>query len=417
MNPSCDCLVIGGGPAGSTVAALVAGAGRSTLLLEREKTPRFRVGESLMPETYWTFQRLGVLDKMRSSDFVKKVSVQFISHSGRESQPFFFPEHDPRECSRTWQVQRSRFDQMLLENAAEKGAECHDATRVLEVIFDKADGGAPRRARGVRLQTAEGAQREIAAQVVVDATGQQSLVANALGIRRVNPDLKKTAVWTYYRGARRAAGMHGGATVILHTESRRSWFWYIPLSGDVTSVGVVGDAANLLKQADSPEAAFHQELAACPALVERLKGATIADKFRVAREFSYSTDRPAGDGWLLVGDAWGFIDPIYSSGVFFALKSGEMAADCIIEGLEAGDTSAARLGAWSESFQSGADRIRRLVSAFYDDQFSFGRFMKEHPQHLGALTDLLIGRIFDADAGEIFEDMDRWLAKSVNSAS
>jgi flavin-dependent dehydrogenase len=265
------------------------------------------------------------------------------------------------------------------------------------------------------LQTKDGSEQKVAAQVVVDATGQQSLIANALGIRRVNPDLKKSAIWNYYRGARREPGLHGGATVILLTESKQSWFWYIPLSDDITSIGVVGDTDRLLKSGETPEKIFERELAACSALGERLTKATPTAKFRVAREFSYSVDQPAGDGWVLVGDAWGFIDPIYSSGVYFALKSGELAADCIVEGLRSGNMSAAQLGRWCEPFTNVTNWIRRLVTAFYNDDFSFGRFIKDHPEHLGNLTDLLIGRIFDPRVGAIFEDMDRWLAETVEA--
>src|SRR5689334_14664905 len=140
-----DCIIIGGGPSGSTTAALVAQAGFRTLLLERDLEPRRKVGESLMPETYWVFQRLGVLDAMKSGPFVQKVGVQFVSSSGRESSPFLFTRHDPRECSRTWHVERARFDQFLLDNAATKGVEVHRGARVLDVIFE-AD-----RAIGVRL--------------------------------------------------------------------------------------------------------------------------------------------------------------------------------------------------------------------------------------------------------------------------
>jgi len=406
MNEHYDCLVMGGGPAGSTVAALVAQAGWRTLLVEREQIPRFHVGESLMPETYWIFERLGVLDRMRRSEFVKKLSVQFVSHSGKESEPFFFDAHDPRECSQTWQVERSRFDQMLFENAAMQGAECRDQVRVRQVLF--ADG----RAVGARLQGAGEEARDVAAQVVVDATGQQSLIASALGIRRVNPDLRKTAIWAYYRNARRDPGRNAGATVILHTQTKDAWFWYIPLSGAITSVGVVADTDYLLRSRSTPEQLFEEELVNCPSVTERLMDAELVSKFHVAKEFSYSTEQPAGDGWVLVGDAWGFIDPIYSSGVFFALKSGEMAADCILEGLARGDTAAAQLGRWSNEFEAGTRWVRKLVQAFYTKHFSFGRFMSEYPEHRGNLTDILIGRVFHPEAGRIFQDMDPWLEEA-----
>ena len=410
MKDSYDCIVIGGGPAGSTTAALVAEAGFDTLLVEREKMPRFHVGESLMPETYHTFKRLGVLDRMKHGTFVQKRSVQFVSHTGKASRPFFFTQHDPRDCSQTWQVERAEFDQMLFENAQAKGAECRDQTRVMDVLFDGT------RAVGVRVQNADKSGRQIAAGVVVDATGQQSLLATRLGIRTENPDLRKAAVWGYFRGPRREPGEAGGGTIILHTSSKRAWFWFIPLSGDIVSIGVVADNDYLLKGRSGPASVFDQELADCPAMGERLSGTELVGKMHVAKEFSYTTSRQAGDGWVLVGDAFSFIDPIYSSGVFFALKSGEMAADCIAAGLRDGDTSALRLGAWTEEFNGGTRWISKLIGAFYSDPFSFGKFLKSFPQHRANLTDLLIGRIFHPGAGAMFDDMDPWLARARQQA-
>ncbi len=400
MNDYYDTIVMGAGPAGSTAAALVAEAGFSTLLVDREKMPRFHVGESLMPESYWVFQRLGVLEKLQRSSFVRKVSVQFVSHTGRQSQPFFFPDHDPRDCSRTWQVDRAEFDQLLFDHAAEKGAQAHDQTRVLEVLLEGD------RATGVRLQTPDGQTRTVCARVVVDATGQQSIIANRLHLKHFDPDLRKVAVWGYYRGAQRDPGDHGGATIVLHTQEKHSWFWFIPLSGGVTSIGVVGNADYLLKDRGEPSEIFEDELVRCPALTDRLMDAELVSQFRVVREFSYTVSRGAGDGWVSVGDAAGFIDPIYSSGVYFALVTGQLAADAIVQGLATGDVSQEQLGKWIPSFQQGAQWVRRLVQAFYTPEFSFGRFLRDHPQHQANLTDLLIGRVFHDGAGSLFADMD-----------
>lgn len=406
MKDSYDCIVVGGGPAGSTTAALLAEARLSTLLLEREKMPRFHVGESLMPETYWTLQRLGVLERMKNSPFVKKVSVQFINSSGKESQPFYFKEHDPRECSQTWQVERADFDKMLFDNASEKGADALDQTRVLDVLTDGP------RAIAVRLETADGKTREVRSKVIVDATGQQALLANRLGLRDENPKLRKAAIWGYYRGARRDPGENGGATIIMQTQSKNSWFWYIPLSNDVTSIGVVADNDHLLKSRGKPASVFEDELVNCPGLVERLMNAELVSRFRIAKEFSYTTKQHAGEGWVLVGDAFGFIDPIYSSGVFFAMKSGELAADAIIEGFQTGDLSPAQLSKWADEFSGGVHLIRKLVEAYYTNEFSFGAFMRDFPHHRGNLTDLLIGRIFYDGAGRIFDDMDPLLEQA-----
>jgi flavin-dependent dehydrogenase len=269
------------------------------------------------------------------------------------------------------------------------------------------------RATGVRVQNTDGTKQDIQARVVVDASGQQTMLASKLGIREDDPRYRKAAVWGYYRNADRDPGEHGGATVILHTNSKKAWFWYIPLSNNITSIGVVSDNDYLLRDRGTPANVFEEELVNCPSVVSRLVNAELISDFRVAREFSYSTKQPAGEGWVLVGDALGFIDPIYSSGVYFALYTGEKAADAIIAGLHSDDLSEKQLGGWADGFQEGSKWIRKLVGAYYTNSFSFGRFMKSHPVHSRALTDLLIGRIFESTSGDIFDDMDPWIEEAI----
>ena len=400
MKNSYDVVVIGGGPAGCTSAALVAEAGHDTLLLERESVPRFHVGESLMPECYWPLKRLGMVDRMKSSKFVAKKSVQFVTASGKESAPFYFEEHDPRENSTTWQVERADFDKMLWDRARELGADTQDSTRVLDVLID--DAG---KASGVRIRTKEGETKEITSRVVMDGSGQQSLIANKLGLREDIPNLKKAAIWGYYKNAVRDEGKNAGATIIMHTEEKDSWFWFIPLSDDVTSIGCVGDSEYMLKTGLDSEARYNLELDRCPGLKSRLENAERVGKIHVAKEYSYWTHQHSGDGWVLIGDAFGFIDPLYSSGVYFALVMGERAADAVNAGLAKNDLSAAQLSSWCEDFKQGSGLIRQLVEAFYTKEFSFGGFLKAHPEFQGNLTDLLIGRIFYDGAGGIFNEM------------
>lgn len=397
-----DCVVIGAGPAGGSAASIVAESGLETLLIERERVPRFHVGESLMPETFWPLKRLGLTDRVKQAGWQVKKSVQFVTHKGTESAPFFFKEHDERESSDTWQVERSEFDKMLFDRAGELGADCQDETRLTDVHFD--DDG---RATGVSVKDASGETRRIDAKVVIDATGQQSFIANKLGLKEVNPDLKKAAIWGYYRDTVRGEGDNEGATIILQTASKDAWFWFIPQSRGITSIGCVGDSEYLLKGRGTPEETFEEELASCPGLTPRLKDATRLGSLRTAKEFSYMTRKHSGDGWVLVGDAFGFIDPVYSSGVYFALEMGVRAGEAVVQGFEKGDLSEAQLGCWSEDFKQGAMWVRKLVHAFYTKEFSIGRFMKDHPEHRGNLTDLLIGRIFHEGAGKMFEDMEK----------
>jgi flavin-dependent dehydrogenase len=411
-----DVIVIGGGPSGSTTAALVADAGYRTLLLERDVEPRRKVGESLMPETYWVFERLGVLEGLKKGPFVEKVGVQFVSSSGKESSPFLFTRHDPRECGRTWHVERAKFDQFLLDNAAKKGVEVHRGARVLEVVFEGD------RATGVRLAldgavasatSANGVQSNlIRAQVIVDASGQAGLLGARFALRQPNPKFRKAAIWGHFRGSRRDVIDDGVMTVCFRTQSNRSWFWHIPLSNDIVSIGVVSDADYFFRPgAGTPDELFAQEVADCPAMAKRLEGAEKVAGLDVVKEYSYTTGRSSGDGWVLVGDSWGFIDPIYSSGVWFALKSGQLAADAIIEGLRKGDTSEAQLGKWVPDFARGTSWVRKLAEAWYCGQFRVGKFIREYPHHVGPMTDILIGRIFHPEAGQIFDDLDPWLER------
>src|SRR5262245_13141313 len=204
-----DVVVIGGGPAGSTVATLIAQKGCRVELFERERFPRFHIGESLIPETYWVLHRLNMLPKMQQSNFVKKYSVQFFTPSGKGSTPFYFWDNRPHECSQTWQVVRSEFDQMLLDNAREHGVTAHEGVRVLDVLFDGD------RAAGLKIRTEDGSSREIPARVVVDASGQNGLLQNRLRLRVWDPELNKGAVWTYFEGAHRETGRDEGATLVL----------------------------------------------------------------------------------------------------------------------------------------------------------------------------------------------------------
>ena len=412
MKKHYDCVVIGGGPAGCSAASIVTESGFETLLIEREPMPRFHVGESLMPETFWALERLGVNDRVRGCGWQVKKSVQFVTHKGTESEPFFFRQHDDRDCSDTWQVERSEFDKMLFDRASELGADCLDQTRLIDVTFD--ENG---KACGVVIRDSEGEEHEISCRVVVDGTGQQSFIANKLALKQVDPNLKKAAIWSYYKDAVRGDGDNAGATIIMQTESKEAWFWFIPMSRGVTSIGCVGDAEYLLKGRGRPEDVYFEELKQCPGLKNRLDHATQLGEIKTAKEFSYMTKQNAGEGWVLVGDALGFIDPVYSSGVFFALEMGVRAGDAVVEGLKTDNLSGEQLSSWCADFKEGAKWVRKLVDAFYTKEFSIGRFMKEHPEHRGNVTDLLIGRVFSPEAGNVFKDMDASIERAKMSAA
>ena len=394
-----DVVVIGGGPAGSTVSTLLAQRGIRVGLFERERFPRFHIGESLIPETYWVLKRLNMLDKMQRSHFVKKYSVQFVNANGKLSAPFYFWDNKPHECSQTWQVVRSEFDMMMLENAREHGVDAHEGVHVLDVLFEG------ERAVGVRIKDADGTRREIRATVVIDASGQAALLQNRFRLRLWDPVLNKGAIWTYWEGAYRDTGRDEGATMVLQTPDRHGWFWYIPLHDNIVSVGVVAPFDYLFKGRKDHEKTYREEVERTPAVSARLKDARQVTGHFVTRDYSYRSKRVAGDGWVLVGDAFGFLDPLYSSGVLLALKSGELAADAVADGLASGDTSEAQLGRWGDVFNQGVDRMRRLVCEYYDG-FSFGRFVRAYPELRGTVTDLLIGDLFTDRVDKVWEPME-----------
>ena len=400
-NNQPDVVVIGGGPGGSTAATLIAQQGHRVQLFERERFPRFHIGESLIPQTYWVLDRLKMLPKMRNSQFVKKYSVQFVNQHGKLSEPFYFVEHNPHQCSQTWQVYRQEFDQLMLENARETGVEVHEGARVLEVLFDGD------RATGVRVQLEDGSTRTVESRVIVDASGQSSMIMSRFNLREWDPVLKKAALWTYWKGAVRDVGRDEGATMVLQTQGKKGWFWYIPLHNDIVSVGVVAAYEYLFTERETKdhEAIYFEEVARCPGVQPRIAKAERCAPFRAAKEYSYRSKQAAGNGWVLVGDAFAFLDPLYSSGVLLALKSGQLAADAIVEGLSKGDTSAQQLGNWEPGFVQGVERMRRLVCAYYEG-FSFGRFVQRYPHLKGLLTDLLIGDLFKDDVDAVWEPME-----------
>ena len=394
-----DVIVIGGGPAGATVSTLIAQKGYNVELFERERFPRFHIGESLVPETYWVLHRLNMLPKLQQSHFVKKHSVQFFSANGKGSAPFYFSDNKPHECSQTWQVVRSEFDQMMLNNAREHGVMAYEGVRVVDVMFEG------ERAVGVKIKTDDGTTREVRTKVVVDASGQNGLLQNRLNLRVWDPVLNKGAIWTYYEGAHRDAGRDEGATLVLQTDNKNGWFWYIPLHNNMVSVGVVAPFDYLFKGRTNYSQTFEEELERCGAAKERVSKGKRMTGYFATKDFSYRAKRVSGDGWVLIGDAFAFLDPLYSSGVLLALKSGELAADAIIEGFAKGDTSGAQLGKWGDAFAEGVDRMRRLVCEYYDG-FNFGQFVRRFPDMQGTITDLLIGDLFTDKVDKVWGPME-----------
>jgi flavin-dependent dehydrogenase len=401
MNTDFDVIVMGGGPAGSTVASILAREGRKVVLFEKERFPRHHIGESLMTDTYFTFQRMGLLEKLKESPFVRKYSVQFANPAGRESRPFYFFEANHHESAVTWQVTRSQFDLMLIEHAAEQGATVYQETQIKRVLFDGD------RARGVEARMFDSSLQQFQAPVVVDATGQTAMLSNKFGWRVRDPKLKKAVLYSYFKGAHREPDLNGGATLVLRTpQGSNGWFWYIPLENDITSVGVVADPEYLVQGRGQDLARiFHEEIEKVESCRRRVEGATRTDKIYSIVDYSYRSRNFAGDGFILIGDAYGFLDPIYSSGVLLALKMAELAADSIHDAFHHNDFSGARLGQFQAKLDNGIESMRKLVYAFYNEGFSFAEFLQKYPDQRVNIITLLMGDVFKEGVDDIYEPL------------
>ncbi len=382
-----DSIVVGGGPAGATTSALLAERGRRVLVLEKDTFPRYHVGESLMPFCYFTLERLGVLPKLAELGFTEKLSVQFVTQDGQKSQPFYFFQHFDHPSSTTWQVNRDEFDQMLLDNAAAKGATVLQGVRVKEFLRG-GDGAVV----GVRAETADQQLVEYHAPITVDATGRDALGISKNRWRERDPELNKIALWTYYRGAKRDEGLDAGSTTVAYIPEK-GWFWYIPLKDDIVSVGIVGDRDYLFRGTRDPAEIFAGEIKENKWIEEHLAEGVQFGQYWTTGEYSYRSRYCAADGLVLVGDAFAFLDPVFSSGVFFALKSGEFASDAIDQALAEGDTTARQFEPYGSRMCEGVELMRKIVYAFYDESFSFGKLIRKYPDLRPDLTDCLIGNL------------------------
>ena len=400
-NNNYDVIVMGGGPAGSSVASMLAREGRQVILFEKEVFPRHHIGESLMTDTYWTFRRMGILEKLRDSPFVRKYSVQFANAAGKESRPFYFFEAVHHESAVTWQVTRAKFDELLINHAADQGATVHQGVLVKQVLFEGD------RAVGVEVQMPDGSREKFFAKVVVDATGQMAMLSNKFRWRVRDPKLKKAVLYSYWKNVHREPDLNGGATLVLRTEhGSGGWFWYIPLDDGITSVGIVADPEYLVQGRGQDLAKiYNEEIEKCQPCAKRVAGGERVDKIYSILDYSYRSKHNAGDGFIIIGDAYGFLDPIYSSGVLLALKMAELATDAIHDAFQHDDFSAARLGQYQTKLDRGIESMRKLVYAFYNDGFSFSGFLRKYPDERTHIINLLIGDVFKEGVDEVYGPM------------
>src|ERR1043165_2149493 len=350
-----DVAIIGGGPAGSVAAALLARAGRRVIVLERDKFPRFHIGESLLPFSMQAFTRLDLHEKFRQAGFMEKFGGEMYGACGEDGLKFYFEDGFRSQTDRSYQVTRADFDKLLLDHAAESGAEVREQTSVEQVDFSDDD---------VTLQTSSGPVR---AKYLIDAGGRNSILSAKFKLKKNYEHLQKVSIFAHYDGMSRADGRDGTLTRMVRALDR--WFWVIPLSATRTSVGVVLDGPVYKQSGLSAEEFLQQAIEEQPLLMQQMRDAERVTPVRTAADFSYRSTQLTGDRWTLAGDAAGFIDPVFSSGVFLAVLGGEQAADALHEVLDHPNKRRKLFARYERNLNKAMDVYLRFVDAWYSKEF------------------------------------------------
>jgi flavin-dependent dehydrogenase len=370
--------------------------GRKVIVLEKEHFPRYHVGESLIPHCWDTLDRLGMTDRLDEKGFQVKQSVQFVDEGGELSTPFYFSEHTDHPRAKTWQVDRETFDTMMMERAREAGAQVREGIKVLDFI--EQDGVVV----GVRAEDEAGNGFELRAPVTMDASGRDALFQRKKKWRKRDPKLNKIAIWTLYKGAKRDPGVDEGATTVAYVKGK-GWFWNIPLKDDIVSTGIVAERDYLYRDGRDLAEIYEREIKENKWVEEHLSEGQQFGEYWVTGEYSYRAENCATDGLVLIGDAFAFLDPVFSSGVYLALTTGSLGADAVEQALASGNTGSEQFADYGERVCQGIEWMRKLVYAFYDKDFSFKDVVMKYAEIRRDLTDCLIGDLIDKDYTELFD--------------
>jgi flavin-dependent dehydrogenase len=407
-----DVIIIGGGPAGSTAASFLAMKGRKVLLLEKEKFPRDHVGESLLPFCYKLFEELGMLDQMKAT-FVRKPGVRFIDKDGTGSTTWCFNHviHDPSYLS--FQVVRSEFDQMMLNNARRLGAEAIEETRVTAVNLERPDGLVEVRAVGP-----DGRQQTHTARFVLDCSGRNAFLASSRGTRKKFAELDRTALWTHYNGVKLAGGLEEGLSMIVYMGGeKKGWLWIFPLGADRVTIGVVLNNEYIRAQrpkleaegaADWKQALFDQEVGYSSFAAGLIAGTNMMQPLTVEGDYSYYSETKYGQNFGLVGDAGTFIDPIFSSGIYLAINSARLVSEGVHQKLDSGNGAMEPLEAAYQKIEGAYKMVFKLIQFFYSPNvINFAQMESAsdlvHQQHQDAMA---VGHFLLA--GDFFDRYDRY---------
>ena len=380
MSKSYDVIVIGGGPGGSTVSTMLAMAGRRVLLIEREHFPRYHIGESLLAGTADLMKKMGVLEQVESAGFVKKLGVTWLWGAEREPWTVYFKDALATPYDHGYQVERGPFDKMLLDNARARGVEVLEGHAVTKLIWNDD------RLAGVEYESVGSGMRQTAeAPWTVDASGQTNFITKQVAQKTWDEKLKNMAIWCYWKNATRLEGINAGN--IFLPAFNDGWWWFIPLRNEITSIGAVLDRENYLAARERGLKDYYLDaIQRTPALAERLQAAEMVDEMRVTKDWSYTYDSFAGRGFMAVGDAACFIDPLLSTGVHLAMLSGFLAAVSVNTLLEEKpENEKAVLGFYQEQYKREYQRLRGQVNFLYgghrstDSYFWHARKMMDIP--------------------------------------
>jgi flavin-dependent dehydrogenase len=400
---NCDVLVIGGGPAGCTVAPLLAEKGHKVVVLEKAHHPRFHIGESLLPANLPLFERLGVAEEIKAIGMVKR-AAEFVSFTDNKQQVFQFAEAwEGKSMPHAYQVLRSKFDEVLIRNAEKKGVEVHEGCRARSVDFLPNDAGAI-----IEAENDDGSTMRWRARFVVDASGRDTFLANKFQIKHRNPKHNSSSVYGHFSGARRHEGDAAGNITIFWFE--HGWFWLIPMQDDQTSVGMVTWPYFMKTRGTRSLTEFLMDgIAMCPPLAERLKASKLINEVEATGNFSYVSERNHGPNYVLLGDAYAFIDPVFSSGVLLAMNSGFLAADAIDSSLKQPEQTAVAMQEFDRLMKHGPKEfswfIYRITNPNMRDIFM-------HPRNMLRVKEALLSLL----AGDIFGKTPIWASIKVMKA-
>ena len=382
-----DFAVVGGGPAGSSAAISLGQRGHSVVLFERETFPRFHIGESLLSTANDAFASLGVANEIESACFPAKWGARLYTHDGQSGRYVDFANAWDVTRPQTYQVCRAEFDRILLDRAREVGVNVREACNVVTCGFS------PDTAILDVASLADGATRRVHVRALVDATGRGGLIARKFNLRTEEPLLANIAIYSHYTNVPRLEGVRPD-DIRLVARSDAGWFWLIPISKELTSVGVVLPKTLYHKLADgSPEETLTRTIADTPIVAELMRDARRELPVRAEKDFSYSASMYAGDRWILAGDAGSFLDPVFSTGVSIAMESGIEAAAELDRAMARNDFSASSFAAFSRRQRKRFEIFRRFVIGFYTPQFR-DIFFSPKPQKLifRSVVTILAGR-------------------------